>query len=180
MLSLIQRLGLCSFLFLSCFVICCGQQQEVNKLINEINTAKVKSLKLGQQAQTKGIEARIKFANGARSEGEKLMEEAAKLSGQASDLLNQSADKAEQITKLIDPDWYKDYFTLQSKLLHNLAKLSGGAQKELLARKTGEPSAEQIKEWKDDIIKLRKEREELDKEISKIESEHGIAPIKRE
>lgn len=180
MLSLTQRLGLCFFLFLGCFVICCGQQQEVNKLIGEINTAKVKSLKLGQQARTKGVEARIKFVNGERSEGEKLMQEAANLSGQAADLLNQSADKAEQITKLIDPDWYKDYFTLQSKLLHNLAKLSSGAQKELLVRKTVEPSAEQIKEWKDDIIKLHKERVELDKKISKIESEHGITPIRRE
>lgn len=180
MFLLTQRFGSCFFLLLSCFAISCGQQQEVNKLISEINSAKVKSLKLGQQAQAKGVEAKIKFDNGERSEGEKLMEEAANLYGQASDLLNQSADKAEQITKLIDPDWYKEYFRLQSKLLRNLAKLAGGAQKELLVKKSGEPSEEQIKKWKDDIIKLRKEREELDKEISKIESEHGIAPIKRE
>src|SRR3982751_6621516 len=112
---LLQRLCLCSFLLLSCFVISCGQEAEVNKLISEINSAKVKSLKLGQQAETKRAEAKERLDNGKRGDYEKLMDEAANLYGQASDLLNQSANKAEQISKRIDPDWYKDYFTLQSK-----------------------------------------------------------------
>jgi len=177
---LLQRLGLCSFLLLSCFVISCGQEAEVNKLISEINSAKVKSLKLGQEAETKRVEAKEKLDNGKRGDYEKLIGDAANLYGQASDLLNQSGNKAEQITKQISPDWYKDYFTLQSRLLRNLAQLAGGAHEELLVRKSGEPSEEQLKSWKDNISRLRKERGELEKEIAKIESEHGLAPTKRE
>lgn len=177
---LLRRPSLCSFLLLSCLVISCGQEAEINKLIGEINSAKVKSLKLGQEGETKRVEAKEKLVNGKRGEYEKLMDEAANLYGQASDLLNQSANKAEQIAKQINPYWYKEYFTLQSKLLRNLASLASGAHEELLVRKSGEPSEEQLKSWKDNISGLRKERAELDKEIAKLESEHGLAPTKRE
>ncbi len=180
MILMIQRFSLCSILLLSCFVVACGQQKETNKLINEINAARVKSQSLTKQAGAKRAEARKKFDNGERSEGEKLIEEAANLYRQISELLNQSADKSEQIIKTSTTDWYKDYFTLYSRWTRNLAKLASGAREELLVRKNGAPSEAQLKSWKENINKLSKENEELRKEIAKIESEHGTALIKQE
>jgi hypothetical protein len=180
MILLTQRLGFCSILFLSCFVLGCGQQQEINKLIDEINAAGAKARTLTKQAEAKRVEARRKYSNGERSEGEKLNEETANLYKQISELLNQSADKGEQVVKLSTTDWYKDYFTLYSRWTRNLAKLANGAHEELVVRKNGAPSEDQLKSWKDNISKLNKENEELRKEIAKIESEHGTSLIKHD
>jgi hypothetical protein len=180
MILLTQRLGLFSFLLLSCFALGCGQQQETNKLIDEINAARVKAQTLVEQAEAKRTEAKKKFDNGDRPEGEKRIEEAANIYGQIAELLNQSADKAEQITKLNNPEWYKDYFTLQSKLIRNLAGYAGGAREELLVRKSGKPSDDQLKAWEEGINKRSKENEKLRKEIAKIESEHGTVLIKHD
>jgi hypothetical protein len=81
----------CSILFLSCFVLGCGQQQETNKLINEINAERVKAETLVKQAESK----RTGAAEKSDGEREELIEEAASLYGQISELFNQSADKAE-------------------------------------------------------------------------------------
>jgi hypothetical protein len=135
------------------FVVGCGQQQETNKLINEINAGRVKSQTLAKQAEAKRAEAKKNFDNGERSEGEKLIGEAANLYGQISELLNHSADNAEQIVKLNNFDWYKDYFRLHSKLIRNLAKLASGAREELLVRKNGAPSEAQLKSWEENIRK---------------------------
>ena len=166
-MNLTQRV--CSILFLSCFVLGCGQQQETNKLINEINAERVKAEKLVKQAESKRADA----AEKSDGEREKLIEEAASLYGQVSELLTQSADKAEQVVMLNNPSWYKDYFTLESKWIRNLAKLAGSARQELLVRKSGDPSEAQLKSWKEDISRLHKENEELRKKIAEIESKHG-------
>jgi outer membrane murein-binding lipoprotein Lpp len=180
MILLTQHLSFCSILLLSCFVVGCGQQQETNKLISEINAARAKSQALTKQAESKRAEARKRFDSEERGEYERLMEEAANLYGQISEILNQSADKSEQILKLKNPEWYKEYFTLYSKWTRNLAKLASGAREELLVRKNGAPSEDQLKLWKENISKLSKENEELRKKIAKIESEHGTALIKQE
>jgi hypothetical protein len=177
---LTQYHSFCSILLLICFVVGCGQQQETNKLIDEINAARVKAKTLLGQAEDKRVKAGEKFDKGERSEGEKLIEEAANLYGQISELLNQSADKAEQIAKLNNPAWYGNYFTLQSKLIRNLAKTAGAAREELLVRKSGTPSETQLKSWRDDISNRGKENEELRKEIAKIETEHGTTLIKED
>ncbi len=180
MILSIQRLSLCLTLLLSCFVLGCGQQKETNKLISEINAAGAKSKTLTKQVESKRAEARQKYNNGERIEDDKLTDEAASLYGQISELLNQSADKADQIVKLNNPDWYKDYFKLYSRWTRNLAALAGGAREELLVRKNGAPSETQLKSWKENISKLSKENEELRKEIAKIESEHNMVLIKRD
>jgi hypothetical protein len=185
MILLARHLGFCSLLFLSFSVLGCGQQQhqqqETNKLIDEINAARVKSQTLLEQAEEKRAEAKKKLDdNGERIESEKLIEEAASLYGQIAEQFNQSADKAEQIVKLNNPDWYKDYFTLQSKLIRNLAKSASGAREELLLRKNGAPGEGQLKSWKEEISKRSKENQELRKEISRIEAEQGTSLIKQD
>lgn len=175
-----RHLRLCSILLLCCSVNACGQERETNKLIDEINASRVKAQSLLKQAEAKRAEAYKKFDARERNEGEKQLEEAANLYGQISDLLSQSADKAEQIVKLGNPNWYKDYFTLQAKLIRNLAKTASGAREELLVRKSGTPSDAQLKSWKDDISNRSKENQELRKEISRIESEQGQVLIKQE
>lgn len=180
MILKIQHFSLCSILLLSCFVVACGQQRETDKLINEINIAGVKSQSLTKQVEAKRAEAREKINSGERSEGEKLIGEAANLYRQISELLNQSADKSERVVKISGTGWYKDYFTLYSRWTRNLAKLASGAGEELLVRKNGAPSEAQLKSWKEDISKLSEENKELRKEIAKIESEHGTVLIKQE
>jgi hypothetical protein len=179
MILLTQRLGFCSILLLSCFILSCGQQQEINKLIDEINAAGAKARTLNKQAEAKKVEARRKSANGERSESEKLNDETANLYKQISELLNQSANKGEQVVKLSTTDWYKDYFTLYSRWTRNLAKFASSAREELLIRKSGMPTEDQLKVWEENANKIIKENEELRKEIAKIESEHKTVLIKR-
>lgn len=182
MLRSTRHLGLCALLLLSFYIPGCGQQpqDETGKLVNEINAARSKSRTLLEQAEKKRAEATKKFAQEERSEGEKLIEEAANLYGQISELLNQSADEAGQIVKLDNPDWYRDYFTLHAKLIRNVAQSASSAREELLIRKSGAPGESQLKSWREDISKRSKENQELRKKISEIESEQGKVLIKQD
>ena len=181
MILFIQRSGFCSvLLLLCCLVVGCGQQKETSRLIDEINADGAKAQTLTKQAELKSAEARKKSNEGDRSAAEKLYEEAANLYGQISGLLNQSADKGEQIVKLDNPDWYKEYFTLYARWTRNLAKFAGGAREELLVRKNGTPSEAQLNSWRENISKLSKENEQLRKEIARIEAEHKTVLINRQ
>ena len=81
---------LCAIIAL-CFSTSCGQTPQSNKLIDEINAAKVKARKLGEEAELKRREAREKNKSGDRAEHDRLIEEAAKLYAQASDALNEGS-----------------------------------------------------------------------------------------
>jgi hypothetical protein len=107
-----------------------------------------------------------------------LIEEAAKLYGQASDTLGEAAGKARELAKVKSPSWYEEYFGLQAKLINNLAQLAAGAQNELLVRKSGPPVESQVQAWKENLKRIREENEEFRKQIASIESRQGIVLIK--
>lgn len=158
-----------------CFSTSCGQARQTNKLIDEINGAKVKARNLAEEAERKRTKAR---ESGDRNEHDKLIDEAAKLYAQASDALNGAAQNAKEMAKVKNPEWYEEYFTLQSKLIDNLAQLATGAHDELLARKNSTPTDSQLQSWKEHINRIRKENENLHRRISAIEKRQGIVLIK--
>ena len=157
-----------------CFVSSCAQTPEGKKLIDDINAAKIKARHIGEEADRKRNEARGKN----KDEHDRLIEEAAKLYGQASGTLEDAAKKAKELTKVNNPPWYAEYFGLQSKLINNLAQLAAGAQEELLVTKNGPPSESQVQAWKDSLKRIREENEEFRKQIASIESRQGIVLIK--
>jgi hypothetical protein len=161
-----------------CFTTSCGQSPQSNKLIDEINAAKVKARNLGEEAERKRIKAREKSESSDREEHDRLIEEAARLYGQASDALNEAAKNAMQMANLKSPEWYEEYFSLQSKLIGNLAQLATGAHEELLARKSGTPTESQMQTWKENLNRIRRENEEFRRQISAIESRQGVVLIK--
>jgi len=158
-----------------CFIASCGQTSASNKLIDEINDAKVKARNLGEEAERKRAEARDQSD---RRERDRLIEEAAKLYGQVSDRLVEAAKNADEMAKVKSPAWYEEYFILQSKWISNLAQLAAGAHDELLVRKRGEPTESQVQSWKENINRIRKENEGFRKQISAIESLQGTVLIK--
>jgi chromosome segregation ATPase len=156
-----------------CFVTACHQAApESKKFIDEINAAKVKARNLGVEADRKRREA-----GDNQAEHDRLIEEAAKLYGQASDTLAQAASKAKELAKVKSPSWYEEYFTLQSKLLNNLAQLAAGAKEESLIRKNGAPSESQLQTWKDQLKRFRQEDDEFRKQIASIEKRQGVVLI---
>jgi len=171
---LIARTIKARFLVALCFVTFCGQTQEGEKLIDDINAAKVKARRLADDAERKRSEAREKN----QAEHGRLIEEAAKFYGQAADTLKEAARNAQELAKVKSPSWYEEYFGLQSKLFNNLAQLATGAQAELIVRKNGPPSESQLQIWKDNLERIRKEDEEFREKIASIESRQGVVLIK--
>ena len=159
----------------SCFITSCGQTSASNKRIDEINESILKARNLAEEAERKRTEARDQSG---RPEHDRLIEEAAKLYMQASDTLIEAVKNADEMAKVKNPAWYEEYFSLQSKLITNLAQLAAGAHDELLVRKSGEPTESQIQSWKKNINRIRKENEDFRKEISAIESRQGTVLIK--
>ena len=158
-----------------CLINSCGQTTENHKLINEINGAKIKARNLGEEAERKRTKARD---SDDQDERHRLIEEAAKLYGQASDTLFEAAKNASEMAKVKKPTWYEEYFQLQSKLISNLAQLAAGAHEELLARDRGEPSESQEQSWRESINRIKKENDELRRQITAIESRQGTVLIK--
>lgn len=159
-----------------CFLTSCGQASETNKLIAEINAVKAKARTIANEAESKRAKAEEKTEAGDRSGVNSLIEEAAKLYGQISELLHQAADKADQIVNLKNPEWYREYFRLHSKLIRSLAQMASSAHEELLL-KSGEPSESQLKSWKENISRVGKENQELRRQIAAIEARHGVVLI---
>jgi len=149
-----------------------------HKLIEEINAAKVKARNLGDDAERKRTKAKEKGESGDRDGHDRLIEEAAKLFGQASDTLYKAAENAVELAKLKSPPWWETYFSLQSKLIRNLAQLGAAAHDELLIRKNGAPTEPQVQLWKETIKRITKENEEFRRQITAIESRQGIVLIK--
>ena len=167
-----------SLLLAFCFVTSCGQTPVGKKLIDEINTAKVKARHLSDDGERKQDEAREKGEKGDKAQHDKLIKEAAKIYEQASDTLQKAAAKAKELAKLQSPPWYEEYFGLQARLLDNLANLAAGAHDELLARNSGTPSEAQVQLWKDQLKRIVEENEELRKQIASIELRQGVVLIK--
>jgi hypothetical protein len=172
------RAFLCFAVVALCFSTSCGHTQQSDKLIDQINAAKVKARSLSEEAQLKLTKAKEKNRSEDRDEHDRLIDEAATLCAQASDVLNKGAEDAKQLAKLKSPGWYQEYFSLQAKLIGNLAKISTGAHDELLARKNGAPTDSQVQAWKEDINRISKENEELRRQISAIETRQRIVLIK--
>lgn len=150
-----------------CFVTSCGARApEGKKLIDEINAAKVKARGFGDEAERIRTEARGKD----KAEHDRLIEEAAKLYGQASDTLAEGAGKAKELANFKSPSWYQEYFDLQAKYYKNLSHMAAAAHDELLIRKDGPPSESQLQVWKDDLKRIQEENEAYTKQIAAIES----------
>jgi hypothetical protein len=94
-------------------------------------------------------------------------------------LLLEAAKNADELAKVKSPAWYEEYFSLQSKLISNLAQLAMGADDELLVRKSRAPTESQVQSWKENINRIRKENEECRKQSSAIESRQGSVLIKK-
>jgi len=176
MVRSIQSL-LCLTVIGACFVISCGQTPQA-KLINEVNAAWIKARELGDEAERRRAQAREKSASGDHAEHDKLIQEAADLYQQAADSLNGASDKTHELAKQKQPKWYEEYFSLQSKLMRNLAQLAVGAHDELLARMRGAPSESQVQFWNENITRIRKENDELWTQIKTIEKREGLVLIK--
>ena len=80
-----------SLLLAFCFVTSCGQTPVGKKLIDEINTAKVKARHLSDDGERKQDEAREKGEKGDKAQHDKLIKEAATIYEQASDTLQKAA-----------------------------------------------------------------------------------------
>ncbi|HEY3027335.1 MAG TPA: hypothetical protein VGJ55_14385 [Pyrinomonadaceae bacterium] len=172
-----KRLGLLAILLITAVVVSCGQTDETDKLIGEMNTNRTKCQELTKQAEAKRADAKRQFDAGQRAEREKSIDEAANLYGQIAKLLNESADKADKIVTITTTDWYKEYFTAYSKWTRNLAKLAGGAREELIVRKNGTPTADQLKTWRANIAEIRKENDAFVKQIAKLESDNRMVLV---
>jgi hypothetical protein len=171
------RICICFVVIGVCCVTSCKQTPQ-GKLIAEINAAKVKARQLSEEAERKRTEARKKRAAEDQTEHDKLIDEAAKLYGQVSDTLSEAADKSSEVAKLKSPVWHEEYFSLQAKLIRNLAQLATGAHEELLARKSGPPSESLVQSWKENIDRIGKENSQLRMKITSIESREGVILIK--
>ena len=167
-----KRFVLAVALLITTVVVSCGQFDETHNLIAEMNANRARCQELTRQAEAKRADARKQYNDGRRAEGEKSIDEAANLYGQIAKLLNDSADKGEKIVTITTTDWYKEYFTVYSKWTRNLAKLAGSAREELLVRKNGAPTEDQMKTWRANIAEIRKEDDAFVKQIAKLESDH--------
>jgi len=172
-----KRLTLAIILLITMAVVSCGQSDETHKLIGEMNANRIKCQELTKQAEAKRADARKQFQIGQRAEGQKTIDDAANLYGQIAKLLKESANKGDRIAAITTTDWYREYFTLYSKWTRNLAKLAAGAEEELIIRKTGAPTEEQMKIWRENIAEIRKEDDILQKQIAKLESDHHMVLI---
>ena len=158
-----------------CFATSCGETPPVDKRIDAINAAIVNARKLGEEAERKRSQA---SKSSDPYERESLIEEAAKLYGQTLDALNEAVKNANEMTRVKRPEWYKEYFSLQSKLIDNLAQLASGAEAELLVRKSRIPSDSEVQSWREHINRIRKDNEEYQRQISAIEARQGVKLIK--
>ena len=163
-------------LFAATFSVSCTQL-ETQKLISEMNTNRAKCQELTRQAEAKRADARRQNDNGQTAERKKSIEDAASLYGQIAKLLTDSADKGAKVAALTTTDWYKTYFTLYTKWTRNLAKLAAGAQEELLVKNNGKPTDEQVKTWQTNIADIKKENDDLRKQIARLESDHHMVLV---
>jgi hypothetical protein len=162
---------------MSTVVVSCGQNDETHKLIGEINANRTKCQELTKQAEAKRADAQKQFQTGERVDAQKSIDDAANLYGQIAKLLNESADKGDKIVTITTTDWYKEYFTIYSKWTRNLAKLAGSAREELIVRKNGAPSGDQLKAWRANIADIRKEDDAFVNQIAKLESDHHMVLV---
>jgi hypothetical protein len=167
-----HRVGIIIIIILaSSFVVSCGQV-ETRRLVAEMNANRAKSQELYKQAQAKAALARKQSADGQTDDTQKTMQDEADIYGQIAKLFNASADKADKVVSITTTDWQKEYFKLYSKWTRNLAQLAAGAQEELMIRKAGTPTEDQVTNWNINIVQIRKENDTLQKQIAKLESEH--------
>lgn len=171
-----KYLSILATLLTAIFLMSCGQI-EMRKLITEMNANRAKCQAVTKEAQAKAALARKQEAAGQQADMQRTMEEEAELYGQVAKLFNESADKCDKVVNLAREDWYKEYFKLYSKWTRNLAKLASGAQEELLVRKMGAPTEDQMKKWQANIAEIKKEDDTLTKQIAKLESDHHLVPV---
>lgn len=160
------------------FVTSCAQQPRTQRLLAEINAAKVKARDLIIKAEVKRREAGTYRAPGDRGEYDRLIQEAAMLYKESSDVFSEASTKADEISKSKSPEWYQEYFTLQSKLFRNLGQIGLGAHDELLSRLKGPLSEAQESSLKENISRVDQENDELLKRIKEIESRQGVTLVK--
>lgn len=161
-----------------CLITNGAQSPEPSKLIREINADKVKALNTTEEADRKQKEGRAKVKAGDRSEGNKLFREAAKLYGEISKINDGMANKADEVAKVRDPEWYSEYFTTWAKYFRLMAEMAAGAEKQTRTDSEGGPTKSQVESWKADVKRLRKEIDELWKKIEEIEIRRGVVLIK--
>ena len=166
-----RRVGLIIILLSTSFFVSCTQA-ETQRLVAEMNANRAKSQELYKQAQAKASLARKLSDAGQMTDTQKAMQDEADIYAQIAQLLTDSADKADKIVSITTTEWHKEYFKLYSKWTRNLAQLAAGAQEELVIRKTGSPTEDQLKKWNINMAQIRKENDALQKQIAKLESDH--------
>ena len=174
-----QRFGILLLLLSLSLVVSCGQR-ETDKLVAEMNANWAKSQELNKQAQAKAVLARKQSAAGQTTDTQKTMQDEADNYEQIAKLFNGSADKADKIVSITTTDWHKEYFKLYSKWTRNLAQLAAGAHEELVIRKTGSPTEDQLKKWNINMAQIRTENDSLQKQIAKLESNHQTVLVSRD
>lgn len=164
-------------LFTACFSPTRVRTSSVQVLIDTINSKSFTARSLIDEAEKKRAQAKEKTQPADRAEHDQLIDETAKLYGDASHALTEAAQAAEELAKVRTPTWYEEYFTLQAKLLRNLAYMGSQAHDELLIRKSGQPSDAQVAAWLQDLTRIKKENETYRQRIATIESRERVVLI---
>src|SRR5690242_20416692 len=107
--------------FTACFSPTRVRTSPVQVLIDTINSKSFTARGLIDDAERKRAKAKEKTQPADRAEHDQLIDETAKLYGDASRALTEAAQAAEELAKVRTPTWYEEYFSLQAKLLRNLA-----------------------------------------------------------
>lgn len=168
----------CTLLLNGCFSTAPGMNPPAQPLIDKINAKQFTARNLVDQAETKRAQAKEKTQPADRAEHDRLIDETAKLYNDACDDLREAAQAADELAKLKTPPWYEEYFTLQAKLMRNIAFMGSQAHDELLIRKTSQPSQSQIQSWLEQLTRIKKENETYRQRIAAIETRERTAPIK--
>lgn len=174
MLALMRTVAIIAFTL----VTNCAQTPEPSRLIEEINADKARIQKILEAAERKRAAARAKVDAADLSAKAILLTEAAKLYGELSTIQKEMADKADQVAKVRNPEWYSEYFTTYAKYFRSMAAMAAGAEEQLTVNSKGGPTELQLKSWKADAEQLNKETDELWKKIEAIEVREKVVLIK--
>lgn len=166
---------LSALLFACCLAAGCGQAEEANKLVDEMNALTTRGEEVAKQAVAKSREMQDKDFEEERAEVKKLATEQSDLFKQARDHFRQAADKAEQAGRLQVADWYRNYLSLKAQEIRKRAEvfdLSGQEGEIAASDKPLEEVNARITELEERTEQLNKEGDEITQQVKKLEEEH--------
>lgn len=153
----------------------CGQTEQANQLVDEMNALSAKGGELAKQAIARSQEMQEKDFAAEREEVRRLGRESAAIFGQARDQYSRAADKAEQASKLKVDAWFSEYLSLKAQQLRKVAEVCDLSGQEGQAA-AGDGSLEEINRQITDLEarvgRLNEESEAITARVKKIEEEH--------